>query len=90
MVVRRSKIEIVNDMLQAIENKGRKIKPTHLMYKSNLSHKLMKLYLSDLMKKGLVEEITEKGSKFFILTDKGLDFIFKYKKMKEFADSFGL
>lgn len=90
MSKRRSKIEIVNDILMAIEQKGHKIKPTHLMYKSNLSHKLMTIYLDELMKKDLVDEITEKKNRYLILTDKGLEFTFRYRKMKEFANSFGL
>lgn len=90
MSKRRSKIEIVNDILTAIEQKGHKIKPTHLMYKSNLSHKLMTIYLDELMKKDLVDEITEKKNRYLILTDKGLEFTFRYRKMKEFANSFGL
>lgn len=90
MSKRRSKIEIVNDILMAIEQKGHKIKPTHLMYKSNLSHKLMTGYLNELMKKDLVEEITEKKNRYLILTEKGLEFTFRYRKMKKFADSFGL
>lgn len=87
---RRSKMDIVNDILLAIVNKGHKIKPTHLMYKSNLSHKLMKMYLDDLMEKGMVEEIKEKKNRYLIITDKGLEFTFKFKKMRDFADSFGL
>lgn len=90
MSKRRSKIDIVNDILSAIEQKGHKIKPTHLMYKSNLSHKLMTSYLEDLIQKELVKEIDQNGYKYLIITDKGLDFTFKFKKMKEFADSFGL
>jgi predicted transcriptional regulator len=90
MVKRRSKIDIVNDMLTAIEQKGHKIKPTHLMYKSNLSHKLMVSYLEELIEKDMVKEIEQGGYKYLIITDKGLDFTFKFRKMKEFADSFGI
>ena len=90
MTGRRTKIDIVNDILSAIEQKGHRIKPTHLMYKSNLSHKLMKNYLDDLIMKEMVKEVEEKGNKYLIITDKGLDFMFQFRKMREFADSFGL
>ena len=87
---RRGKLEIINDMLRSIQNKGGKIKPTHLLYKSNLSHSKMKEYLAELMGKGMVEEIEEKGKKLFIITDKGNEFLLEFGRIKEFSDSFGL
>ena len=87
---RRGKLEIVNDMLRSIQNKGGKIKPTHLLYKSNLSHSKMKEYLKELMGKGMVSEIEEKGKKMFIITEKGVDFLLEFERIKEFSDSFGI
>ena len=87
---RRSKLEIINDMLKSIQNKGGKIKPTHLLYKSNLSHSKMKEYIGELMKKGMVDEILEKKKKMFIITDKGYNFLLEFERIKEFSDSFGL
>jgi len=87
---RRDKLEIVNDILLAIQNKGGKIKPTHLLYKSNLSHKKMMEYLSELMEKNMVSEEEEKGKKMFTINQEGFNFIKEYKKIKEFSDSFGL
>ena len=87
---RRDKLEIVNDILLAIQNKGGKIKPTHLLYKSNLSHKKMMEYLSELMEKNMVSEEEEKGKRRFTINQEGFNFIKEYKKIKEFSDSFGL
>ncbi|MDD5649543.1 MAG: winged helix-turn-helix domain-containing protein [Candidatus Nanoarchaeia archaeon] len=93
MAQKRNKIDIVNDMLNSIHQKG-EIKPTHLMYKSNLSHSLMKVYLEELIEKELIKETHKeyKGHKhnYFIITEKGIDFLLKFKKMKEFEDTFGL
>ena len=40
MSKRRSRVQIIFDILNAIKRKGGTIKPTHLLYKSNLSHSL--------------------------------------------------
>jgi len=88
---RRNRMEIINDMLHAIQQKGERIKPTHLMYKSNLSHKLLKSYLEELIDKELVkEEITKDNYKYLVITDKGLEFTQKFRQMREFTESFGL
>lgn len=87
---RRSRIDIINDILEAIQRKGGKIKPTHLMYKANLSHKLMTSYLEELMSKELVQEIREKEYRYLTITDEGYKFIEKFKQMKDFKESFGL
>jgi len=88
--MRRTRIEIINDMLNAIVKLGGRIKPTHLMYKSNLSHALMKEYIYELMSKDLIAESTEKGRKVFEITDRGRDFTLQYRKMQDFRDAFGL
>ena len=87
---RRNKIDIVFDLLKAISDKGGTIKPTHLLYKSNLSHKRMKIYLDELMGKGLIEQKAEKGKMMYSLTDEGYKFIQNYKQLKNFTEAFGL
>ena len=93
---RRSRLELVYDILVSIQNKGGKIKPTHLMYKSNLSHKLLNSYLDELLEKELIrieEEISrkkQKSNKTVILTDKGNTFLAEFRRMREFTDAFGL
>jgi len=86
---RREKLEIIKDILEAIRAKGGTIKPTHLLYKSNLSHDSMKRYVSELMEKGMVDETEEKKSKKYIITDRGLKFLTQYQQIREFTDSFG-
>jgi len=96
MSARRSRLELVFDILIAIQNKGGRIKPTHLMYKSNLSHKLLNNYLDELVEKGLVtveEEMMRKKKapmKTVIITEKGLGFLEEFRRMREFTDAFGL
>ncbi len=90
MNLRRTKIEIINDILKSIQEKGGKIKPTHLLYKSNLSHTKMKEYVSELKNKEMISEDLEDENRYFRITDKGLKYISEYKKIMEFSDSFGL
>ena len=93
---RRSRLELIYDILLSIQNKGGRIKPTHLMYKSNLSHKLLNQYLEELLRKEmvLVEEIPDRKktnlSKLIVITDKGLGFLAEFRRIHEFTDAFGL
>ncbi|MBI2671253.1 hypothetical protein HYX18_04740 [Candidatus Woesearchaeota archaeon] len=90
MTIRRAKIEIIYDILKAVQDKGGTIKPTHLLYKSNLSHKKMTLYVNSLISRGLIKINTVENSKVFSITEKGSKYLADYKKIKEFTDSFGL
>ncbi len=88
--MKRSKLDIVYDMLRAIEDKGGKIIPTHLLYKSNLSHQRMKLYLEELKQRNLIAETRFKEKLHYMLTDEGRKFVQNYKQMKQFTEAFGL
>ncbi|MBI2103159.1 hypothetical protein HYT55_04925 [Candidatus Woesearchaeota archaeon] len=96
MSTRRSRLELIFDILLAIQNKGGRIKPTHLMYKSNLSHKLLNAYLDELIERELIkveEEIAkkkQKSTKTVAITEKGLSFLAEFRRMREFTDAFGL
>lgn len=83
-------MEIINDMLQAIVNKGGKIKPTHLLYKGNLSHTMMIEYVEELQKSGFLNEIPLGRGKLYEITENGREFLMKYKQIKEFQEGFGL
>ena len=90
MARKRSRIDIIADMLLSIQNKGGEIKPTHLMYKSNLSHTQMKSYLEELIEKEFIDKTRKEHYEYIILTDKGYSFIQKLREMKEFEETFGL
>ena len=85
---RRDRIGVITSILEAIEGEGGRAKPTHVLYKANLSHKLMKGYLRELREKGFIEE--DEGDKSITLTDTGKNFLSELRKMKRFIDSFGL
>ncbi len=91
MKKRRDKGEIVYDMLSALWESRRGLKPTHLIYKSNISYVRLKRHVKELLEKGMVKEGTgEGGHKVYKITDKGIKFIREYDRMKRFMDSFGL
>ena len=89
-VKRRGRLEIIADILRSIQNKGGNIKPTHLLYKSNLSHAKLKEYVDVLLNKGMIEEQMVKGRKMFFMKEQGHKFLLEFERIKEFSDSFGL
>ena len=90
-MAKRSRVDIVSDMLSAIQDKGGRIKPTHLMYKANLSYEQLRSYLEELVDKELVEEIkSERNNSYFIITERGSKFVQKVREMNQFEKSFGL
>ncbi len=90
MAGKRTKIDIIGDMLSSILDKGGKIKPTHLMYKSNLAHSQMKGYLDELLQKDLVIKVKTDTGELITITDKGCELVKKLKEIKEFENAFGL
>lgn len=83
-------MNIISDMLAIVQEKKGGIKPTHLMYKANLSHNQMKAYLNELMKKELVEKESSGNNNLIFITKSGRDFLLQYTRMKEFEKTFGL
>lgn len=87
---KRNKLEVIRDILRVIQEKNGGAKPTRILYKSNLSHIMMKEYLSDLISRGLVRENKTKNSRTYSLTDKGINYLSEYHTIVNFMESFGL
>ena len=81
MKSRRSKLEIYIDVLKTI--KEGTIKPTRIMYSSNLSWKLLQSVLESMVEQNLIEEIDQSDSRdkrtnvVYQVTSKG-DSVIKY------------
>ena len=73
----RNKIEVVADVL-AVAREG--AKKTHIMYRGNLSFKLVNAYLSVVIKAGLISFDDESGC--YVATEKGKVFLDRFKKYK--------
>ncbi len=88
---KRDRLEVIYDILKIIRHYNNSIKPTPLLRYSNLSSQSFSEYLSELLDKGFIKEIIdEKGRKFFTLTDKGFEYLDKYKLIIGFIDEFEL
>jgi len=88
-MVKRTKLEVIKDILEVL-SKGRNVKITHLIYKSNLSNNSIKPHLNELLSNGLMTIYEEDNKKHFRITQKGQEFLKEYNKMKIFSDSYGL
>ena len=90
MARKRERLDIIRDIISVIKE-NRKIKPTRLLYASNLSPQMFKDYVDELLKKKFVQlETSEKGKKQFFLTKKGNEFLLEYKVIENFIENFGL
>ena len=91
MSTKRDKIRIMNDILEFISYNDGKAKPTHIMYKANLSNEMLNEYIKELLEKKLIKEQKDKNQKrTYSLTGKGKTFLADYNQMKGFLASYDL
>lgn len=91
MVKKRDRLEIIHDILRVIQDHKGVVRPTHILYKSNLSHPMLTEYVEELKTKGFVIESTDKGGKkSYELTQKGFNYLRDYSVIRGFVDSYGL
>lgn len=87
---KRNKLEVIRDILLVIRERNGRAKPTRILYKSNLSHIMMKEYLGDLISRGLVKENKNKEGRTYAITEKGDKYLSEYGTIVNFMESFGL
>jgi predicted transcriptional regulator len=90
MAKKRERLDVFFDIMLSIRDNTNKIGPTRLLYASNLSSQMFKEYIAELQEKKFIEEFENKNKKYFRLTDKGFEFIHRYKEMVNFIENFGL
>jgi predicted transcriptional regulator len=88
ITMRRSRIDIICAILSALENGA--LKPTPLMYKSNLSHELFVKYVQELETAGLIKKTGMKTGITYMLTEQGIRYVQEYHRFLKFSSSFGL
>ncbi len=90
-IKKRDRIEIVYDILKNIQDNQNSIKPTPLMRYSNLSTNSFNEYITELIEKEMIKELRDKKNrKYITLTNKGMEFIEKYKQIRGFIEEFNL
>lgn len=85
----RSKARIFADILRAIAA-DRETKPTHILYKANLSYDRLTKYLGMLEANGLISKNSEGEKTSYSITDKGRYFLQEFRKVEDFTTAFGL
>ncbi|PIN68759.1 hypothetical protein COV93_08195 [Candidatus Woesearchaeota archaeon CG11_big_fil_rev_8_21_14_0_20_43_8] len=91
MKKKRDRLEVVYDILSIVNNSHNSIKPTPLLRSSNLSSNSFNEYFNELIEKGLIKVLLDrKKKKHVTLTDKGFEYLEKYRMIKGFIEEFEL
>ncbi len=91
MAKKRERLEVIHDILRSIMDHKNAIKPTRLLYDSNLSPQMFKEYVEELQGKGFIEQkILDEDKRLYSLTTKGFEFLQKYKTIIAFISDFGI
>ncbi len=87
--VYRSKARIFADILRAVAEE-KETKPTHVLYRANLSYDRLTKYLGMLESNGLITKSSGGDKTYYSITDKGRYFLQEFRKVEEFTTAFGL
>ena len=91
MESKRNRLKIIYDILNMIRRHNNAIKPTPLLRYSNLSTQSFSTYLNELMERGFIKEGQDKKKKKVImLTERGHEYLKKYKVITKFIEDFSL
>ena len=93
MVVYRTKIEIIGDILvsaqeQTVEQDGDSI--MQLIRHVNIPHGRLSKILSNLVSQGLLEQVNSDRAYKYRISGTGKNFLSEYKKFYKFTSDFGL
>ncbi|MEM2995214.1 MAG: winged helix-turn-helix domain-containing protein [Candidatus Bathyarchaeia archaeon] len=77
---RRDKLYIIAEILEIAEEGTLK---TQIMYRANLSFTQLNHYLRFMVKLNLLDKICENGKEIYKTTEKGLNFLRRYRELTE-------
>ncbi|MDP3966305.1 MAG: winged helix-turn-helix domain-containing protein [archaeon] len=90
-MAKRDKLEIIKDILRIIKENHGHIKMTPLLRKSNLSSRRFADYKSELIERSLISEVEDKKKgREILITEKGMEFLEKYRAIVNFINEFDL
>jgi len=78
LFLRRNHVEIVAGILEAAK---RNATITGIMYQAGLNFNQAQRYVNLLVKKGLLKTKTQGKKKFFLVSDRGLEYLRKYNEL---------
>lgn len=88
---KRGRLEIIKDILKTIQENRNNIRYTPLLRKSNMSTFKFNEYYNELIEKEFIRETTgHSGEKVITLTQRGFNFLEKYKTIINFIEEFEL
>ncbi len=76
---------IIYRILNHIEGKGKSLK-TRILYASNLNTRSLEKYLRFLLENNLISEVCVSGRRYYVLTPKGREFLYKLRRIKRDLD----
>jgi len=76
---------IIYRILNYIEGRGRSLK-TRILYASNLNTRSLERYLKFLLENNLISETCINGRKYYVLTPKGREFLYKLRRIRRDLD----
>lgn len=87
----RNGVQIVGDVLRIASDFGVEgINITLLLRKANLSYNRLVKISTQLTTAGLLEERMEEGKRFYLITERGKEYLRTYQEFETLASSFGL
>ena len=85
---RRDQLSITASILEQI--RGKNLRRTQIMYRANLSFTQLGEYLSFSLNHGLISQSNIEGKEFYVITDKGLEYLQIYRELKKMINSKGI
>ena len=80
---RRGRIEVIASILDIAREGASK---TRLVYKANLNFNVLNKYLNFLLKNGLITKIDVNTHQVYKTTEKGREFLIRYKQLSEILE----
>lgn len=82
----RNSTEIIGTILELAQEEA----PMCKLLQANIPHKRLKYYLNKLIDSNMIMMFNGSGRSSWVITENGRICLDKYKKLYEFAESFGL